>query len=118
MAFAAALIGGALGGFLMAFLALPAAAVIQAASQEYVKGYQVVDTELTAEEPPKPPKEHDESLARSTTICTAATPTAGLRPRRGPAAGRRRPPAPRRRPRRAAPGGQAPRPQGSPPASA
>jgi predicted PurR-regulated permease PerM len=56
VAFAAALIGGALGGFLMAFLALPAAAVIQAASQEYVKGYQVVDTQLTDDTPARPPK--------------------------------------------------------------
>ncbi len=56
VAFAAALIDGALGGILMAFLALPAAAVIQAASQEYVKGYQVVDTDLTEEAPARPPK--------------------------------------------------------------
>jgi len=60
VAFAAALTGGALGGFLMAFLALPAAAVIQAASQEYVKGYQVVDTQLTEETVTPPPKRRKE----------------------------------------------------------
>ncbi len=47
VAFAAALIGGALGGVLMAFLALPAAAVIQASIQEYGRGYDVVDSDLT-----------------------------------------------------------------------
>ena len=60
VAFAAALIGGALGGFLMAFLALPAAAVIQAASQEYVKGYQVVDTQLTDDTPARQPRRQKE----------------------------------------------------------
>jgi predicted PurR-regulated permease PerM len=49
VAFGAAMVGGAIGGILMAFLALPAAAVIQAAVQEYGRRYQVVvPTDLTA----------------------------------------------------------------------
>lgn len=60
MAFAAALIGGALGGILAAFLALPVAGVIQASVSEYGKRYEVVESDLTSETPPpaepKPPK--------------------------------------------------------------
>jgi predicted PurR-regulated permease PerM len=42
VAFAAALIGGAIGGLLAAFLALPVAGVLQAAIIEYSKPYEVV----------------------------------------------------------------------------
>jgi predicted PurR-regulated permease PerM len=42
VAFAAALIGGALGGIFAAFLALPVAGVIQAAVKEWSKSYEVV----------------------------------------------------------------------------
>src|SRR6202008_1018059 len=56
VAFAAALIGGSLGGVLMAFLSLPAAAVIQAGVQQYGTFYDVVETDLTKEAPPKPEK--------------------------------------------------------------
>jgi predicted PurR-regulated permease PerM len=42
IAFAAALIGGAIGGLLAAFLALPVAGVLQAAIVEYSKPYEVV----------------------------------------------------------------------------
>jgi len=42
VAFAAALIGGAIGGLLAAFLALPVAGVLQAAILEYSKPYEVV----------------------------------------------------------------------------
>jgi len=42
IAFAAALIGGAIGGLLAAFLALPVAGVLQAAILEYSKPYDVV----------------------------------------------------------------------------
>jgi len=42
IAFAAALIGGAIGGLLAAFLALPVAGVLQAAIIEYSKPYEVV----------------------------------------------------------------------------
>jgi predicted PurR-regulated permease PerM len=47
VAFAAALIGGALGGLFMAFLALPVAGVIQAAVKEWSKSYEVMDDVLT-----------------------------------------------------------------------
>jgi predicted PurR-regulated permease PerM len=43
VAFAAALIGGALGGLLMAFLALPVAGVIQASIVEWSRAYDVAD---------------------------------------------------------------------------
>ena len=43
VAFAAALIGGALGGLLMAFLALPVAGVIQASVVEWSRSYDVVE---------------------------------------------------------------------------
>jgi predicted PurR-regulated permease PerM len=53
VAFGAALIGGAIGGVLAAFLALPVAGVIQAAVQTYARRYGVVESELTPEEPPQ-----------------------------------------------------------------
>jgi predicted PurR-regulated permease PerM len=49
VAFAAALIGGALGGVFAAFLALPVAGVIQAAVKEWSKSYEVVDEVQVAE---------------------------------------------------------------------
>ena len=45
VAFAAALIGGALGGLLFAFLALPVAGVIQASIVEWRRAYDVVDSD-------------------------------------------------------------------------
>jgi predicted PurR-regulated permease PerM len=54
VAFAAALIGGAMGGLFMAFLALPAAGVAQAAVKEWGRRYEVVGGELTQEPPPPP----------------------------------------------------------------
>jgi predicted PurR-regulated permease PerM len=57
VAFAAALIGGALGGLFMAFLALPVAGVLQAAVKEWSQSYEVVaDVEMGTPEP-KPKKE-------------------------------------------------------------
>lgn len=47
LAFAAALIGGALGGILFAFLALPVAGVIQAAYRAYGRYYEVVEHDMT-----------------------------------------------------------------------
>lgn len=47
LAFAAALIGGALGGILFAFLALPVAGVIQAAHRAYGRYYEVVENDMT-----------------------------------------------------------------------
>ena len=57
VAFAAALIGGALGGLFMAFLALPVAGVIQASVKEWSKSYDVVGDVLTAPKP-VPVREH------------------------------------------------------------
>jgi predicted PurR-regulated permease PerM len=53
LAFAAALIGGALGGVLTAFLALPVAGVIQAVVVEFGRRYEVVESDLTSETPPE-----------------------------------------------------------------
>jgi predicted PurR-regulated permease PerM len=47
IAFAAALIGGALGGILTAFLALPVAGVIQASVKEWSRSYDVMEDVLT-----------------------------------------------------------------------
>jgi predicted PurR-regulated permease PerM len=47
VAFAAALIGGALGGLFMAFLALPVAGVIQASVREWSKSYDLIRDDLT-----------------------------------------------------------------------
>jgi predicted PurR-regulated permease PerM len=49
IAFGAAMAGGALGGLLMAFLALPAAGVVQAAVKAWGRRYDVVTDQLTAE---------------------------------------------------------------------
>jgi predicted PurR-regulated permease PerM len=49
VAFAAALIGGALGGLFMAFLALPVAGVIQASVGEWSKSYEVVRDDVTTQ---------------------------------------------------------------------
>jgi predicted PurR-regulated permease PerM len=54
IAFGAALIGGAIGGVLAAFLALPVAGVIQAAIQTYGRRYEVVESGLTPEGPAEP----------------------------------------------------------------
>ena len=51
VAFAAALIGGALGGLLFAFLALPVAGVIQASIVEWSRSYDVVDGDAKRVEP-------------------------------------------------------------------
>jgi predicted PurR-regulated permease PerM len=52
LAFAAALIGGALGGVVTAFLALPVAGVVQAAAGAYTRRYEVVESDLTSDAPP------------------------------------------------------------------
>lgn len=48
IAFAAALIGGLLGGFVFAFLSLPVAGVIQSVVRTYGRRYQVIDDETAA----------------------------------------------------------------------
>ena len=55
VAFGAVLVGGALGGFLTAFLALPTAGVLQAAVKEYSRSYDVVSDGLTEGPPAQPP---------------------------------------------------------------
>ena len=50
VAFGAALAGGAISGLIGAFLALPAAAVIQATVSTYLKRHEVVESELTRED--------------------------------------------------------------------
>ena len=54
VAFGAVLVGGALGGFLTAFLALPTAGVLQAAVKEYSRSYDVVSDGRTDEPPAQP----------------------------------------------------------------
>lgn len=51
IAFAAALIGGALGGFLFAFLSLPVAGIIQSVIRSYGHRYEVVDEAGSGNEP-------------------------------------------------------------------
>jgi predicted PurR-regulated permease PerM len=47
IAFGAALAGGAIGGLLWAFLALPFAATVQAAASLWIQRHEVVETEMT-----------------------------------------------------------------------
>jgi len=54
VAFGAALAGGSIGGLIGAFLALPAAAVIQATVSTYLKRHEVVESELTRQDQPQP----------------------------------------------------------------
>jgi predicted PurR-regulated permease PerM len=54
VAFGAALAGGALGGVLWAFLALPFAATVQASASLWIQRHEVVETELTRLEPVAP----------------------------------------------------------------
>jgi hypothetical protein len=49
VAFGAALAGGAIGGLLWAFLAIPFAATVQASASLWIEYHEVVETELTAE---------------------------------------------------------------------
>jgi predicted PurR-regulated permease PerM len=61
VAFGAALAGGAVSGLIGAFMALPAAAVIQATVSTYLKRHEVVETELTKED--EPPVEEEQAEA-------------------------------------------------------
>jgi predicted PurR-regulated permease PerM len=54
VAFASAIVGGSVLGAVGAFLALPAAAIVQAILSTYLQRHQVVDTQLTSDEPPPP----------------------------------------------------------------
>lgn len=55
VAFGAALAGGALGGILWAFLALPFAATVQASASLWVARHEVVEAEFIERPPPPPP---------------------------------------------------------------
>jgi predicted PurR-regulated permease PerM len=56
VAFGAAIAGGSVGGFIGAFFALPIAATIQAFISEYSQTYEVVESDLTRVDEPKPPQ--------------------------------------------------------------
>jgi predicted PurR-regulated permease PerM len=64
VAFGAALAGGALGGLLWAFLALPFAATVQASASLWIQHHEVVESELTHLEvvTPQPEKAEGPSL--------------------------------------------------------
>lgn len=56
VAFGAALAGGAIGGLLWAFLALPFAATVQASASLWIRRHEVVESQLThVEMPTRPP---------------------------------------------------------------
>ena len=57
IAFGAALAGGAVGGFIGAFFALPIAAVVQAFITQYSRRYEVIETDLTRRDEPRPQRE-------------------------------------------------------------
>jgi predicted PurR-regulated permease PerM len=57
VAFGAALVGGALGGLMWAFLALPFAATVQASAALYIQHHEVVESALTAVEVAAPAPE-------------------------------------------------------------
>jgi len=56
VAFGAAIVGGSLFGIMGAFLALPAAAIVQAMISTYVHRYDLIDSELLREPPAEPPR--------------------------------------------------------------
>ena len=61
LAFGAAMAGGAVGGFIGAFFALPVAAVVQSFVSTYSKRYEIVESDLTRQDEPrpaKPPRRH------------------------------------------------------------
>jgi predicted PurR-regulated permease PerM len=60
VAFGAALAGGAIGGLLWAFLALPFAATVQASASLWIQHHEVVESALTHMEPAPPEKEKKE----------------------------------------------------------
>jgi predicted PurR-regulated permease PerM len=60
IAFGAALAGGAIGGLLWAFLALPFAATVQASASLWFQHHEVVESDLTRVKPAPPAKEKEE----------------------------------------------------------
>jgi len=67
VAFGAALAGGSISGLLGAFMALPAAAVIQSTISTYLKRHEVVETELTREDAVVPDERDAADGAEATT---------------------------------------------------
>ncbi len=66
VAFASAIVGGSILGPIGAFLALPAAAIVQAVLSTYMERYTVVESHLTTLPPEGPPKpKHPGLLARA-----------------------------------------------------
>lgn len=63
MALGSAFAGGALFGAIGAFLALPAAAVIQAGVSNYSRRYDVVEDELTTESPSASDRDQEQADA-------------------------------------------------------
>jgi len=57
VAFASAIVGGSILGPIGAFLALPAAAIVQAVLSTYMERYAVVESHLTSDQPPPPQPE-------------------------------------------------------------
>ena len=64
VAFGAALAGGAIGGLLWAFLAIPFAATVQASASLWLEHHEVLEVELTADRAPVK-KEKKESHGHS-----------------------------------------------------
>ncbi len=66
VAFGSAIVGGSVLGAVGAFLALPAAAIIQAILSTYLERHKVIDTALTSDEPtpPDPEPEKERALQR------------------------------------------------------
>jgi predicted PurR-regulated permease PerM len=64
VAFASAVVGASILGPIGAFLALPAAAIIQAVLSTYMERYAVVESDLTSDRPPEPPTPRDGVLVR------------------------------------------------------
>lgn len=65
VAFASAIVGASLLGPVGAFLALPAAAIIQAVLSTYLDRYKVVESQLTSDQPPSAPMpDEPKALAR------------------------------------------------------
>jgi len=86
IAFFAALAGGTVSGLLGAFMALPAAAIIQATVSTYLKRHEVVESELTREAPPEGGTPEDRSTADVIGLESGA-PDAHERPAEAPAHG-------------------------------
>jgi predicted PurR-regulated permease PerM len=80
VAFLAALTGGALSGLLGAFMALPAAAVIQATVSSYLTRHEVVESDLTRDVAADAEGAAEEAAGRSEEAMAEGTDAAGLRP--------------------------------------